>query len=316
MLKLIVCVLVIGLTASFAQADLQWDGGGTDNLWTTTDNWEFDVLPISTDMIAIDNPIVPQPLFTDGMVVSVDRVMVGEYSGPCTLDVTGGSLTSSGKPLILGTQAGSEGTLNISGGNVLAAHGLLMTVYQSTATINMSGGTLTVQPLMPVDWRDHLVVGHHGDATLNMSGGAITVADDIDMVIAKSNDGSGTVNMTAGTINVARDIRMSTFEGATGGISEFYLNGGEVTAANLLMTANASLDLMEGVMILDGDDTVAVQGYIDSGLITGYGGNGTVVVSYDVGFDETTVTAIPEPATMVLLALGGLLSLRRRRTIH
>ena len=64
-------------------------------------------------------------------------------------------------------------------------------------------------------------------------------------------------------------------------------------------------------MILAGDDTIAVDAFIASGLITGYDGAGTASAVFD-GVN-TTVSAIPEPATMVLLGLGGLLSLRRRR---
>ena len=66
-------------------------------------------------------------------------------------------------------------------------------------------------------------------------------------------------------------------------------------------------------MVLAGDEEADIDAYIAAGLITGYDGAGTVEVSYDAGCDLTTVTAIPEPATMVLLGLGGLLSLRRRQ---
>jgi hypothetical protein len=50
-----------------------------------------------------------------------------------------------------------------------------------------------------------------------------------------------------------------------------------------------------------------------AGLITAYGGTGIVHADYNAGTSQTTIWAeIPEPATMLLLGLGGLL-LRKKR---
>jgi len=51
---------------------------------------------------------------------------------------------------------------------------------------------------------------------------------------------------------------------------------------------------------------------VNGGLLTAYGGLGTVQYEYVAGGDYTRVWAIPEPATLTLLGLGGLL-LRKRR---
>jgi hypothetical protein len=48
------------------------------------------------------------------------------------------------------------------------------------------------------------------------------------------------------------------------------------------------------------------------GNVTAYDGIGTFVYSYDSGSNLTTITAIPEPATIALLGLGGLLFRKRR----
>jgi len=41
------------------------------------------------------------------------------------------------------------------------------------------------------------------------------------------------------------------------------------------------IDVGDGVLIVDGDQTATIQGYIDSGLITAYGGGGRVLLDYD-----------------------------------
>jgi len=287
MSKLIVFVLVMGLTASFAQADHLWDGGGADNLWTTAANWQDDTMPPATgENAVIDDPTVGQPVFASG-TYSYNGVRVGQTSiGLSTLEMTGGLLTSDTTPVFLGVGSSShqatEGTMSISGGTMNADNGFVLACYQGTVgTLNMSGAAeLNVSPMGTDDYRDHLVVGRDGNGILNMDGGTVNV--DLDLLITQKSRGYGVVNMTGGTINLGGDIQMGTYN--TGNrFSEFYLDGGLVTAGDLLMSTNASLDIAGGTMILNGDHTLALQVYIDDGLITGYGGTiGAVIMDYGV----------------------------------
>jgi len=316
MLKSIVCVLVIGLAASFAHAaDVYWDGGGGDALWTTVENWASDVLPTDVDNAYISDcdPGLPQPLVDSTVTASAKRVVVGQTGPrPCTLTITGGSITSSGDyPFAIGNKAGGIGILDISGGEAIASNSGFLVGCKDGAegTINMSGGTITSYRASPTAWYHHFVIGDTVTGTLNMSGGILNAKND--MYLSRTSSGKGTVNMTGGTINVTGEIRLCYDSSAS---CEFHLDGGVVTAADLVMTANGSLDLMEGVMILDGDDTLAVWAYVDADLITGYGAASNVLVGYDTRNDKTIVAAlVPEPATIALLGLGGLLSLRLRR---
>ena len=320
MLKLLVLVLVIGLTASFAQAadSITWSGGGSNALWTTGDNWVGGSPPTILERAIIGDPSVTQPTVVDGIAVSVDRIAVGENDGTgvCTLTITGGSVTTTVSPIIVGHYPPTTGTLtggvlDISGATtvVTADNGFLLGMDFNTAgTINMSGGIVTANS-DGVEWNQQFTLGRRGDATLNMSGGTITA--DNDMVFCQDSAATGTVNMTDGTINVTGNILMSTWANGT---SEFNLDGGLVTAADLLMGTNAMLDITDGTMVLAGDEWGDIDEFVAAGRITGYGDSDNVRFDYgDTNPGETTIWAVPEPATMVLLGLGGLLSLRRRR---
>ena len=76
------------------------------------------------------------------------------------------------------------------------------------------------------------------------------------------------------------------------------------------------IDSIGSKIIWDGDHTVIgddqVQILVDAGVLVAFGGSGTVQWSYDFMGDETIITGIPEPATIALLGLGGLVLLRKR----
>jgi len=138
-------------------------------------------------------------------------------------------------------------------------------------------------------------IGDGGPSTFNMDGGAVTVDEDMWLSYHRPGGNPGTLNMTAGTIDIAGTIMLSKSATVS---SKIQLDGGVVTAGDLIMTANGSLDLAGGTMILDGDRTGRVQEYIDVGLITGYGVQGAVIVDYNItNPGKTTIPGTIEPST-------------------
>jgi hypothetical protein len=149
--------------------------------------------------------------------------------------------------------------------------------------MTMTGGTLEIGDW--IWWGD----GDSCHGTFTMSGGAITVVNEHEL---GWGGGSGTWTMTGGTVSAGKLV-IPTASGAAG---ELYLHGGTYTVGTggLSMTPVGLIDITEGTLLLMGDKKTEVQGYINSGQITAYGGQGWLEMDYDErNPGMTTVTAVP-----------------------
>jgi T5SS/PEP-CTERM-associated repeat protein len=165
------------------------------------------------------------------------------------------------------------GELLITGGAKLTA--------TSDLNIGYSGGATGI---VTVDGRNTLVsigggtkVGRSGYGRLEIRGGTVQSIGNIDIPSSASVAGSG----------------------------HLQLSGGTLTGPQLRMRENVlsigTMDVCAGTLILTGDRTTAVGGFITSGWITAYGGYGTLQMDYNVrNLGKTTLTALsklnPSPA--------------------
>ncbi len=239
---LISVILLLGVVGNALAVDIDWTNGGGDRLWRNAANWNFGV-PAAADKAAIRQGGVG-PIIDSSTSAVAANVVLGDWTSPAdTLDMTGGSLTTSDW-FILGYGVTNNGTFTIGAG---------------TASV----GT-------------NLFVGFGGD---------------------------GQINMTAGTITIGSTLGIAQMAGSSGNV---YLNGGIISCGSLSMLNAAAMDIAGGTLIVNGNVTLTINSYISSGLLTGYGGSGTLAVDYNITSPgKTTVTAnSPEKASYPFPANG------------
>ena len=126
--------------------------------------------------------------------------------------------------------------------------------------------------------------------------------------------GSSTLNMNGGVADV-ENLLWATRDAAGSGHINLY--GGVITTAAMSMTGDGTgtMDITEGSIVVTGAFDGGGWDFLTaSGFITAYGGTGTVMRDFNAGTGQTTLYAIPEPATLGLVALlgGGILWIRSR----
>lgn len=273
MLKRILSLLVVLSLVGVVSASEVWSGDGSDNNWTTPDNWHGDV-PVDTYAKIQGNA------GSWGNAVTIDSTNVSGDAGEVN-------------PNKVGLGKGDTCYLTMSGG-VANTKTFVVGMDAGTGYMEMTGGTLSLTK----DDSDDLIIaesdGTVNAGTLTMTGGNIEVNDNLELARA-SGSGTGVLNLDGGTI---------------------YMNGHH-NDNNLKINDNGGtgglIDITEGTLEFEYDNTGDVQSAIDNGYITAYDGTGTVVNTYDAGTNLTTVTAVPEPATLSILGLSGLFMIRRRR---
>jgi len=275
--------------------------GGTVS---TTGTWD-----IGDDIGGVGSLIMSGGTMSIGPDTSVDPVAtkamrIGGDGATGSATLSGGILNVSGH-LTIGANVGADG--------VTASNGLL----------DMLAGMINVGT--ELNNRDFRVGYRDATGTANISGGTINILGDLIVggtfieVIADPyqeipHPGTGKLKMTGGLISVADANAVKI--GLNGSVGWVDLLGGTIMAGDLLIgTPGSSLNIAEGTLILAADQTEKIRTLIQTGLLTAYGGAAGAYCQYDYDIanpGKTTVTAIPEPATVALLSLG-ILALRRRR---
>lgn len=250
------------------------------------------------------------------LVVLVGSLQAGTiyWEGPVTAEPdattlwsTGANWAGGGVPISTDTafiaKDGAHALIE-DGDNITLDYLQIGKFTNTTSYLDMTGGIVNCTRLYPA-------YGNYGapiNLVTNFSGDAVFNA-------------SYTIENRYGEweLNISDNAALTTpvfWSGRYGGHADINLSGGSLNITGsgnplLLGSGTMVMDITEGILTQAGNYVATYEAMVGNQIIA-YGGTGDVVVSYDSGADMTTVSAVPEPATMCLLGLGGLL-LRRKK---
>lgn len=307
MRKLFGLAILLALVGSSWAATVDWDGGGDGCSWIDNTNWKNDVLPGSLDT-AIIRGTSPDPGNSN---VSINNTQTGTcailsvaQNDTATVTVnTGGTLTVAGNAIRVGWTS-NTGYFNISGGTVTASAGSLeVGKNDGQGEVVQSAGSAAYK---------NMYLGEGSSSSKGsyyLNGGSVTTG------WLSGKGGNFYYEQTAGCLT-ASQLRLNYSTGS----GELHLDGGTMhTTGNLAMNGSRKMDITGGTLTLADTDQVDYNNiltYVSNGWITGYdfADLNHVIVSWDEASEVTTVTAaVPEPATISLLCVGGLALVQRRR---
>jgi hypothetical protein len=284
--KLLTLVIVLGLVSSASAVNVWWYGM-VDSDWNNGDNYSNSAVPttdtgINFGLSGWDTVDVP-----DRHVLTLNA---GE-TGNCK-DIW--SYAESG----LGSETERTATLQINDGHLNSSGNMTagVTGPDRHTVINILDGIVDV-PVYTIIGQTIGTLGDTDGCLLHMEGGTLNT-----FMLWTGRNTYGKVELYGGTINISRAEWKGLYTGNPG----------------VYETEWATIDITEGEIIWDGDHTDIGSGrvteLIDADVLMAYGGSGTVNCEYDFLNDKTRVWGVPEPATIGLLGLSGLLLLRRRKT--
>jgi hypothetical protein len=220
---------------------------------------------------------------------TVNRVAIGvDESG--TVEVQSGGILNVFQDLLAGNNnVAATGTLTVNNGGLVNVGRILWAANSS------STGFININPGGVVEVESHLWWGVTGNAT-------ITIA--------------GTLNQNGGNLGLGT----SNASTASGGAATVFVNSGGFLNLNQWSSTTSIQD--GSVININGTGTVTVGGnrvssandYFALGKIAA--DTGEILATYDADLDLTTIIAIPEPGTVSLLGMVGVLGLLRRRRLR
>jgi len=203
---------------------------------------------------------------TGGTINSGTYFVVGRNSGSVgVFNLSGGTVdgaTTDGFT-VMGSFAGSSGTLNVSGSAVLNSPREMRIGEGGTGTLNQTGGTVSVGGVTHVGYGGNNASTQIG--TLRVSGGTFTSEGDLELGYAGGSSAQANVTVDGGTLNVGTTTKRWLI------VSRYDTVSSTLTVSSGNLNLNAGTDLRFSIGGNSGTNTVTLNG----GAITSYSGNQT-----------------------------------------
>ena len=196
-----------------------------------------------------------------------------------TYTISGTAALNVGNELIVGRESGT-GTLNVDGGTITTTGNGNMYVGRKngTGTLNQTAGTISVNREFGVGTTQD---GQAGIGSYDLSGGSLTAAGNI--FIGKEQASSGTMTMSGGTMNTSDKLQIGHNQ-ATGVLTQ---SGGIVNVQNEVFIGNESNASSVGTYTLSGTGALNVGNQVIVGRDNGTGtlnlNGGTVTTKWIEG---------------------------------
>ena len=208
-----------------------------------------------------------------------------------TYTLSGAGALSVANEVVVGREGGT-GTLNVDGGTITTTGNGNMYIGRrdGTGTLNQTAGVISVIKEFGVGTRDGDKIG---TGTYNLSGGSLAATNTI--FIGKELGASGTMTMTGGTMSTSDKLQIGHNQ-ATGVLTQ---SGGIVTVQNEVSIGNensgssvgtytlsGSAELNVGNEVLVGRDNATGTFNLDGGTVTTKkieGGTGNATVNFNGG---------------------------------
>lgn len=304
-----------------------WNGDGNGWDYNDGDNWTADVVPDGVvafidgaySAVLQDNVPNVSALRVNGgadltvktganLAVMGGLFEVGKAGSAGTVLQEDGDISTSTGDLYLGDDEDSHGTYTMKAGSLTVGDDMKIG-NESPAEFYMQGGTLDVDDYIGIACKDD--VGAVG--LFEISGGSVTVG--AELIVGDSN--TATLRIIGDDATIECDIYQQFFAGSQNGILEIVLKGGGISTINcgsMLLAGTLDVTLDPSFTATAGDYDIIVA----TGTRTGTFGTvnlppGDWTLNYVAGSETVRLTYVPEPATMSLLAIGGLALIRRRR---
>lgn len=250
-----------------------------------------------------------QPLSLQGGTVTAGVYSTGLYASGGTVNISGGAINVGASSYALDVHGG--GTVNMTGGTITGGatsnEGIGVGLYATgSGKISISGGTIT-------GGQGGYAVYATSNSPIAISGGTIMSGGSGYAVYASAG---ATVTITGGQVSVADNI--STGLDANGGT--IIVAGGDI--ASDLLAQGGTIDLFsldDSPFLINGvpmnNTSLTASGF--TGTIIGVLANGdtldtTFTNDGTINLNLGTPPAVPEPASLFMLGVGGLSFLRRR----
>ena len=208
-----------------------------------------------------------------------------------TYTLSGAGALSVANEVVVGREGGT-GTLNVDGGTITTTGNGNMYIGRrnGTGTLNQTAGVISVIKEFGVGTRDDNKIG---TGTYNLSGGSLAATNTI--FIGKELGSSGTMTMTGGTMSTNDKLQIGHNQGTgvltqSGGTvnvqNEVYI-GNENSASSVgTYTLSGSAELNVGNEVLVGRDNATGTFNLDGGTVTTKkieGGTGNATVNFNGG---------------------------------